>query len=214
MIRTALITIAMFTVATSSLNHAESFNDMDPHNNCGCQWQGPFSWIVDSSDTIAIVEVISHNGNSMDVTIEQLIKGGHTEPTVRIWGDTGYECRPPVSLFPNQSKWLLALQRIDKLPENGFDPFHPERSFGRQGDYQLPACGAYWLAVDGDKVSGNITSMLEWEWQPKMDPVPISVIIDFINGKAGYADIIGYSNEITSIEEMIRQSKQWLKNQP
>ncbi len=56
--------------------------------------------------------------------------------------------------------------------------------------------------------------MLEWEWQPKMDPVPVSVIIDFINGKAGYADIIGYSNEITSIEEMIRQSKQWLKNQP
>ncbi|WP_148059398.1 hypothetical protein [Sinobacterium caligoides] len=186
---------------------------MDPRNNCGCSWQGPFSWIADNVDTIAVVSIASHSGNSMDVNVEQLLKGKTYDKVVRIWGDRGYECRPPVELFPRNSRWLLALQTIDKLPADSFDPFHPDRSFGRIGDYQLPACGAYWLAVEGDRVSGNITSILDWDYTPEMDPVPIAVIKAFIEGKAGYADIIGYSNEITSPEAMMRKSKLWLKNQ-
>ncbi|CAH0991871.1 hypothetical protein SIN8267_01986 [Sinobacterium norvegicum] len=203
----------LFLLAACTTTSADSFADMDTANNCGCQWQGPFSWLIDEVDAVAHVTIVSHNDNSMDGKIIALYKGESLDDTIRIWGDRGYECRPPVDYFATDSQWLLAIKKIEAIPSNSFDPFNPERSFGRKGDYQLSACGAYWLKVEDNKASGNITSILDWDYNPEMNPVPLTVIADFISGNASYADIIGHSNEITSIEVMMRKSKQWLKNQ-
>lgn len=204
---------ALLIASLSTSTSADSFADMDTANSCGCQWQGPFSWLVDEVDTIAHVTIVNHNDNAMDARIISLYKGQSFDQEIRIWGDRGYQCRPPVSYFETDTQWLLAINKINTIPESSFDPFNPDQSFGRKGDYQLSACGAYWLKIEDNKASGNITSILDWDYNPPMDPVPVKIIADFINGDASFADIIGHSNEITSIEVMMRKSKQWLKNQ-
>ncbi len=174
---------------------------------CTCEWQGPFSWLTDDADAIVLGEVVAQKGNSFDVFVEQVMKGKELRKVVRIWGDRGVDCRAEVERFPIGTRWVFALDAITEIPEGGFNPSTPNISFGRINDYSIPRCGAYWLKAQGDKLSGNITSMFEWEYETDMTSVRIQLIQDFIDGKAGYADIIGESNEITSGDVMMRRSK-------
>ncbi|MEH6606111.1 MAG: hypothetical protein V7711_11040 [Pseudomonadales bacterium] len=177
---------------------------------CDCQWQGPFSWLVDESDTIIHGEVVSHKGNSFDIWVETVLKGKEFQEVVRLWGTMGDDCRAEVKDFPFATHWVFALRKIKHIPDGGFNPSTPNISFGRVGDYELLRCGAYWLKAEGDKVSGNITSIFDWDYAPAMTPIPILLLQDFIDGKANYADIITVSQEVTSPEVMLRQSKKEL----
>lgn len=136
------------------------------------------------SDLIAHVRVTGQQGNSADLQIEALLSGQEFQPQVRLWGDTGELCRPAISDFPLDSQWIVALQRINSVPENGFNPFKPNISYGRQGDYSLSSCGVYWLPVKGGRVSGNILSATRWQYlDPKKTPVILPLFVDWLNGK-------------------------------
>lgn len=174
---------------------------------CACEWQGPFSWLVDEADIVALVSIDSAKGNSRDVRIDDILKGQEFEPYVRVWGEYADECRADLSQFPIGSRWLMALERIDDVPAGGFNPSTPNISYGRRGDYVLSRCGAYWLREKNGRLRGNITSVFEWDYDPDMDPVPYAVIADFVVGKASYKDIIEHSAEVTSPEAMLRRSK-------
>ena len=58
-------------------------------------------------------------------------------------------CRPEVSEFEAGERYILALKKITKIPDDGFNPSTPNVSFGRIGDYELSSCGGYWLIVKG-----------------------------------------------------------------
>jgi hypothetical protein len=174
---------------------------------CSCEWQGPFSWLTDDADAIILGKVISRKGNSFDIEIESMLKGKEFRETIRIWGQQKNDCRAEIDNFPNGSRWVFALDQIEKIPQGGFDPSTPNISYGRLNDYSLPKCGAYWLKAEGNKVSGNITSIFDWEYEGDMTPVRIDTIKKFIDGEASYADIIAQSNEVTSGDAMMRKSK-------
>lgn len=183
-------------------------------NACTCEWQGPFSWLVEEADLVALVRFDRpQRGNARDVLIEDILKGSSFEEYVRVWGEYGDYCRADIDQFPTGTRWLLALDRIDEIPSGGFNPNTPNRSFGRVGDFALSRCGAYWLREKNGMITGNITSVVQWDYDPLMDPVPYEVIQKFINGEADYVDIIEYSGEVTSKEAMLRRSKQQLKGQ-
>lgn len=179
-------------------------------SECSCEWQGPFSWLVDDADAVIVGKVVSHKGNSMDLSVERVLKGKEYRETVRIWGQWKHLCRAKLSRFPDGSEWMFALARIDQVPRDGFDPSTPNYSYGRNADYALNRCGAYWLKVHDGKVSGNITSIFKWDYAPEMHPVPIDLIKAFIDGRANYADIIGVSGEITSGAAMMRHTRRVL----
>lgn len=191
-----LILILLFLASSTS------FGD-----DCSCRWHGPFSWLTDSADLVALVAVERRHGNSVDVRIDDLVKGTEYESTIRLWGDFGDYCRADWSEFPLGSRWMVALKRIEEVPSDGFRPSTPNYSFGRKGDYALSRCGAYWLREKNGLLSGNITSVFEWDYMPDMDPVPYEVIYDFVQGRADYDDIIEHSGEVTSAEAMLRRSK-------
>ena len=177
---------------------------------CSCQWQGPFSWLTDDADFVVLAEVLSHKGNSMDLVVTDAIKGKEFNEIIRVWGEYQQYCRANVQQFAPGSRWVFALHRIKRVPAGGFNPSTPNISYGRVNDYSLSPCGAYWLREKNGTVTGNITSVFEWDYNPDMDPVPYDVIHDFVNGKAGYADIIEHSNEITSERALIRRSRELL----
>lgn len=179
---------------------------------CECDWNGPFSWLVDDADALLLGEVVGHSGNSMDVEVMRVMKGKELRQTVRIWGERGDLCRADVDDFAAGGQWLFALRAIDELPPGGFNPETPNVSYGRVGDYALSRCGAYWLRHEDGKLSGNITSVFRWDYAPAMNPVPVDLIQAFVDGEADYADIIGESEEITSKEAWMRHMRERMES--
>lgn len=178
--------------------------------DCECEWQGPFSWLVDDADSIVLGRVVSSRGNSFDLKVMSTMKGETAGDTIRVWGERGDLCRPDVALFPPGSQWLFALELISEVPPGGFSPGTPNISYGRPGDYALSKCGAYWLEHSEGELAGNITSVYQWDYAPEMNPVPLGLIQAFIDGDADYADIIGVSDEVTSKEAWMRRMRQRL----
>lgn len=175
---------------------------------CDCEWEGPFTWLVDASDLVVAGEIVATSGNSVDMRVERSLKGAGPEAPIRVWGEYRGDCRADVANFPPGSRWVFILDRIDRVPEGGFSPSTPNVSYGRPGDYALRKCGAYWLRLEDDnRASGNLTSVFEWEWAPEMTPVSLDLLQKFIDGEADYADIIDASDEVTSGEVMLRKTR-------
>ena len=179
---------------------------------CKCLWQGPFSWLVDDADYVVLGEVVATRGNSFDLQVMDSLKGRSSQGTIRVWAaHSGAQCRPDVGRFPPGGQWLFALEVITEVPPGGFNPSTPNFSYGRPGDYALSKCGAYWLGHRDGLLSGNITSVYQWDYAPEMNPVPVSLIQAFIDGEAGYADIIAISDEVTSREAWMRKMRQRMR---
>jgi len=124
-----------------------------PAHACSCMWAGGFLKVAPGAEVIVRVRVRDYHGRNrkvdlaMDAVVLERLKGGPAADDIRIWGDNGALCRPYVSAFPRGTEWILALR-----PLRG--PYRPDS--GREGDYYLPGCGAYWLRVSGERVTGHI----------------------------------------------------------
>lgn len=150
---------------------------------CQCLWQGPFTKVQDKADLVISGEIIASKGNSMDLVVSEVLRGKEYREELRIWGDTGELCRVKVEDFPVGSKWVMALQRIDQLPDDAFNPHTPNVSFGRQGDYSLSNCGVYWLSLHEGMASGNIATAKRWQYRDDTKaPVLLSLIKAFLAG--------------------------------
>jgi hypothetical protein len=82
---------------------------------------------------------------AMDVEVLEVLKGSAKGKRIRIWGDNGAQCRPYVSAFPVQTEWFFA---ITELREDG----------PGNGDYVISVCGEFWARVEGDNVTGRLSS--------------------------------------------------------
>ena len=155
---------------------------------CECLWQGPFKSVYPDADLVVVGAVTEHQGNSLDLSVLEILKGTDYRDTLRIWGKKDDLCRPEVDEFPPGSTWIMALTKIRELPENGFDPFRPNISFGRVEDFYLPSCGVYWLEVKGGTVSGNIVDGARWQYlDSKKSPILASLFLQWMDGELGDA---------------------------
>ena len=119
---------------------------------CECLWQGPFKDVYTDADLVVYGEVERSQGNGFDLNIKEIIQGSDYREQIRIWGKKDNLCRPEAKDFPPGSQWIMALQRIDNPPEDAFNPFKANISFGRQDDFSLSSCGVYWLPVKEQRV--------------------------------------------------------------
>ena len=157
---------------------------------CDCLWQGPFKAVYDNADLLAHVRVEATKGNSADLRLLETLSGKEYRENIRLWADTGELCRPEIDQFSEGSEWVIAEQRIDTPPEDGFNPFKPNISFGRRGDYFLSNCGVYWLPVKGGRVSGNILTATRWQYlDPKKTPVIMPLFYQWLNGEVSDATL-------------------------
>lgn len=190
-----------------------------PPATCSCLWHGSFSQITQRADLIISGRVLSHKGNSADISIARTLydRGlNFTEfkPVIRIWGDNGKLCRPDISTFPPGSEWLLALNKITEDVEGGFNPNTPNISYGRINDYYLSQCGAYWLALNEGMVSGNIAKGPRWQWDgEKSSPVLLELISAYIDEIIPEQALIEAAKPLTETKKLMNETKRFLDSQ-
>ena len=183
--------------------------------DCGCLWQGSFSEVAPHADLVVLGEVQTIKGNAVDLRPERALKGSLWLDTLRVWMQARDYCRPPAEAFPPGSRWVMALSRIREVPEDGFDPFTPNESFGRKGDYVLSSCGGYWLRVNGNTAIGNLVpEMPRFYHQPDMSPVLIDLIAGYLAGSVSQAALGEASRERPeAVDNLILDTRRFLRGQ-
>lgn len=196
-----------------------SFLAAQPPAACHCIWQGAFVEVAEQADFIISATVVAQKGNSIDVEIDKRFqdKGvGQQEfrQRIRIWGDDGKRCRPAVDSFSVDSQWLLALKKITEMPDDGFNPNTPNISFGRINDYYLSSCGAYWLRLQDDYVSGPLVTAERWQWQDdNMNPVLIDLVGAYLQGVLPKAALTEAAKPQTEAKRLLEETKNFLRQQ-
>lgn len=180
---------------------------------CECLWEGSFSEVQAGTDLVVSGSVLSGKGNSIDFFIDRTLRGTSPTPNIRIWLKTGNYCRPEPGEFPADSEWVLALHRIDKTVPGGFNPNTPSISYGRIGDYVLSSCGGYWLTRSEDFVTGNLVNAPRWVREPKMTPVLLDLVAEFIEGDIGPEVLEEASKQDPAVRELMLDTRAFLREE-
>jgi hypothetical protein len=180
---------------------------------CGCLWEGSFTDIANQASVVIAGTVRVRKGNSVDIGVEEALRGDPYRDELRVWMQTRQYCRPAAETFPPGSRWVMALTRIDSVPDDGFDPGTPNQSYGRVGDYYLSSCGGYWLEYEGEAVTGNLVEAPRWAREVEMTPVLIGLVRAFLNGKASADALAEASREDPALSELLLDTKAFLRGQ-
>ena len=179
---------------------------------CGCLWQGPFNAVYRDADLLVMGVVSSAQGNSIDLQVDEILRGSEHRDEIRIWGKTGELCRPESEDFPVGSQWVMALQRIEEVPDDGFNPFKPNISFGRVADYSLSSCGVNWLTIKGGRVSGNVIDGTRWQYlDAKKTPVLMSVFRSWLEGELSDDKFVEAAKPRKEARELLNNTRLFLK---
>ncbi len=181
------------------------------HAECECLWEGSFSEVQADTSIVVSATVINGKGNAIDVFVDELLRGEEKLPTIRVWLKDGDYCRPEASLFPSDSQWVMALDRIDEEIPGGFNPNTPNVSYGRVGDYSLSSCGGYWLSRSENWVTGNLVNAPRWVREPKMTPVLLDVVAAFVAGKIGADALVEASKIDPELRKLMLDTKAFLR---
>ena len=179
---------------------------------CECLWQGSFSEVQAGTSLVISGTVASGKGNSVDLSVDRLLRGEQPLAEIRIWLKTGDYCRPEPALFPVGSQWVMALNKIEQDVPGGFNPNTPNVSYGRVGDYSLSSCGGYWLSQSGDWVSGNLVQAPRWAREPKMTPVLIDLLADYIDGKIDADTLLQASRADPAVRDLMLDTREFLRS--
>jgi hypothetical protein len=130
--------------------------------SCKCVAGEPFLQVAPESLLVLVGRVLAHRDDTMEVAVQQVLQG-RAPPQVRIAGDNGKLCRPPVASFPVGTSWVFAVSAESEArapaPDAqeggvGSDATSPPRV------YALSLCGHYWLRVEGQVARGAIRAPL------------------------------------------------------
>lgn len=119
---------------------------------CDCGDFGGFAYSSQIADLVAYGEVIAYDSigtpgspelpYSIKFLIKEKIRGIESSDTIIIFGDNGFECRPYIEKFKPNTKWIVA---VDRLQNTG-------------GVYELSICGEFHLAMSNGIANGRITN--------------------------------------------------------
>lgn len=183
-------------------------------DRCQCLWQGSFAEVAPNADLVIQGQVSRLRGNAADVAVENTLLGPDYRDQVRVWLQSKDYCRPEPELFPEGSRWILALERIREVPPDGFDPSTPNISYGRVDDFSLSSCGGFYLAMHGDTVTGNlIPGAPRWNHTPKMSPVLTGWIAKYLAGSATVADLVSASEVDPALQQLKLDTRSFLRGQ-
>lgn len=182
-----------------------------PEEECSCLWQGSFAEVQAQADLVAAVTVLEGKGNSVDLTVDRILRGREFNEEVRLWLKARDYCRPAAENFPIGSRWVMALYRIAEEVPGGFNADTPNISYGRIGDYRLSSCGGYWLQLHGDRVTGNLVNAPRWEREPQMTPVLLDLLAAYIRGEVSSEALLEASREDPALRELMLDTKEFLR---
>jgi hypothetical protein len=180
---------------------------------CECVWQGSFTDVEAATDLVISGTVIASKGNAIDLAVSQVLRGTEPPDPLRVWLHAADYCRPEVGLFPLDTQWVMALQKITEEPPGGFNPNTPNISYGRIDDYSLSSCGGYWLRVSEGLVTGNLVNAPRWERDPPMTPVLLELVVDFVQGRLARDALLQASKEDPALRKLKLDTRSFLRNE-
>ena len=183
------------------------------HAECDCLWHGSFSDVQAETDLVVSGTVVAGVGNSIDLQVIRLLRGEETAEGIRIWLKASDYCRPEAKLFPVGTQWVMALHKISEIIPGGFNPNTPSISYGRPGDFSLSSCGGYWLSQKNSRVSGNLVNAPRWVREPKMTPVLLDLIADYVQGNLDRNALLEASREDPALRELMLETRSFLRNE-
>ena len=178
---------------------------------CECLWQGDFSEVQASTSLVLSGTVLRRKGKSIDLSVDRLLRGQEHLDPIRVWLQAGDYCRPEPELFPVGSQWVMALHEIEQDVPGGFNPHTPNVSYGRIGDYSLSSCGGYWLKRSEEWVTGNLVQAPRWVREPKMTPVLLDLVADYVVGEADREALLQASREDPALRELMLDTRAFLR---
>lgn len=179
---------------------------------CECLWEGSFAEVASDASLVVLGRPSIARGNAFDVIVDVTLSGPDWIEAPRVWLKTGEYCRPEVSEFDPNERYIFALQKITEVPDDGFNPSTPNVSFGRVGDYQLSSCGGYWLTVKGLRASGNLVpGMPRYSHNPKMTPVHVGHVIAFLKGTASLESLSEAAELDPKLEALKKDSRSFIR---
>lgn len=185
-----------------------------PDNGCQCLWQGSFAEVAPNTDLVVVGEVVLVRGNAVDLRVQRTLLGETWQPTLRVWMQAKNYCRPTTERFTPGSHWLMALNKIIEVPDDGFNPSTPNVSFGRPHDYALSICGGYFLRAFGNTVTGNLVpSMPRWAFEPEMSPVLADLVASYLKGGISLEALQEASREDPEVKALILDTRSFLRGQ-
>jgi hypothetical protein len=155
--------------------------------------------------------VVEIKGNAVDLAVERKLRGNAYLDEIRIWMQRKDYCRPDAGEFPEGSRWVMALTRIEDVPEDGFDPATPNVSYGRPGDYYLSSCGGYWLKYQGEAVTGNLVDAPRWAREPDMQPVLLELLAAYLRGDADRAALKEATQKDPALDALMLDTRAFLR---
>ncbi len=128
---------------------------------------GPFIESQVSEDYVIVGTVKSYDSKktSMNIRVDDVIKGDIKEINIRVWGDNGYLCRPYVTEFIINKQYVFSIY----TPKETFDNAGKEK-------YAISICGTNWLEKEGSTVRGNIFN------EKENHSLELSKLKELING--------------------------------
>jgi hypothetical protein len=180
---------------------------------CECLWEGSFSEVQAGADLIVSGTVLEGKGNSIDLRVDQVLRGAEHLTEIRVWLKTGDYCRPEPALFPPESQWVMALHAVSESVPGGFNPSTPNFSYGRIGDYRLSSCGGYWLYRTENLVTGNLVNGPRWVREPKMTPVLLELVAEYVAGKIDLDVLLKASREDPALRELMLDTRAFLRDE-
>lgn len=181
------------------------------HAECECLWQGSFADVVGETDLVVAATVAEIKGNSVDIDVEESLKGEAYLDRIRVWMRTKDYCRPETDEFELGSRWVFALYRIREVPEGGFDSATPNYSYGRPDDYYLSECGGYWLDYSGEVVTGNLVDGPRWAREVEMTPVQLDLVKAYLRGTADQDALRSAAEEDPAVLDLMLDTKAFLR---
>jgi hypothetical protein len=111
----------------------------------GCSCWGPdnFCQSIRYNEHVALVKVVSHQGDFMNVEIIESIRNSFANSTVTVVGQDGFNCSEWLGDFEINDTLILGLGEV-----------------GSQDTMNLSLCGRYYLRYENGNVTGNITPSL------------------------------------------------------
>ena len=192
---------------------ANLFTNCFASEECDCIWQGSFADVQHLKDVVVSGSVLSRKGNSIDLSVERVLRGKTNFQEIRVWLKAKNYCRPDTAEFAIGTHWVMALSKIDKDFPGGFDPNTPSISYGRVDDFILSSCGGYWLKQQGEMVTGNLVNAPRWARDPEMNPVHIDIIQSFLVGEISRDTLVILDKENAALKELLIDTRVFLKNQ-
>jgi len=163
--RTSLRNLAWAALLGSSSSLACSC--YGPQTFCGVlhpPYPNPEWWIPDA---VVLGVKLGDIAHGMDVKVVTVFSGSVQEnDTLRVWGDTGLNCRVYAETWAAGDTVVWALQWTD----------FAGGSMEQEGDYLISVCGTYWLEYANGIVSG---ALLE---EGVIESVPIDQFVAFVAG--------------------------------